>query len=306
MLTIRLTGIRPTDDGLDPRPSAFGRMSADVEVVCGASEATQVDGAAHDVDYAAWARHVADVLRDHAGNVMVQSVAACVADVLVGLPHVTAVTTTVRVAHPHGVCADEVTASIERTAQADSDAKTCPGEDACDGGMCRHNRDEADAHVRPDAPRRAVVHLSGDRPSCESSFRAAIVALEGVPGNQIDGISPLYHVSSMSGSDGECAVATLSTRLDGDALSRVCDTIAQDGHGGIRVRVVCLYGQGADPSMDVRYPEATTTATVLAPWLDVDAEARWGADPVSYLLALAPDADRVGMLSDRWILGGSL
>lgn len=35
----------------------------------------------------------------------------------------------------------------------------------------------------------------------ETLFRTAIVALEGIPGDQVEGISPLYHVSHLHGSD---------------------------------------------------------------------------------------------------------
>ena len=37
----------------------------------------------------------------------------------------------------------------------------------------------------------------------------------------------------------------------------------------------------------------------------MDPQARLGGDPVSYLLAMAPDVDRVGLLSDTWIVGST-
>ena len=41
-------------------------------------------------------------------------------------------------------------------------------------------------------------------------------------------------------------------------------------------------------------------------WLDMDPDARLGKDPVSFLLAMAPDAAQVGLLTDNWIIGGTL
>ena len=38
----------------------------------------------------------------------------------------------------------------------------------------------------------------------------------------------------------------------------------------------------------------------------MDPDARLGKDPVSFLLAMAPDAAQVGLLTDNWIIGGTL
>ena len=54
----------------------------------------------------------------------------------------------------------------------------------------------------------------------------------------------------------------------------------------------------------VGWQEAKTKASILAPWMDIEPDASFDGDPLSYLLALAPDATQVGMLSDSWILGG--
>lgn len=35
-------------------------------------------------------------------------------------------------------------------------------------------------------------------------------------------------------------------------------------------------------------------------------DARLGKDPVSFLLAMAPDTAQVGLLTDNWIIGGTL
>ena len=61
-----------------------------------------------------------------------------------------------------------------------------------------------------------------------------------------------------------------------------------------------------EPDCKVPWPTARNHAAVLAPWLDMDPDARLGKDPVSFLLAMAPDAAQVGLLTDNWIIGGTL
>ena len=60
-----------------------------------------------------------------------------------------------------------------------------------------------------------------------------------------------------------------------------------------------------EPDCKVPWPTARNHAAVLAPWLDMDPDARLGKDPVSFLLAMAPDTAQVGLLTDNWIIGGS-
>lgn len=61
-----------------------------------------------------------------------------------------------------------------------------------------------------------------------------------------------------------------------------------------------------EPDCKVPWPTARNHAAVLAPWLDMDPDARLGKDPVSFLLAMAPDTAQVGLLTDNWIIGGEL
>lgn len=61
-----------------------------------------------------------------------------------------------------------------------------------------------------------------------------------------------------------------------------------------------------EPDCKVPWPTARNHAAVLAPWLDMDPDARLGKDPVSFLLAMAPDTAQVGLLTDNWIIGGTL
>ena len=153
--------------------------------------------------------------------------------------------------------------------------------------------------------RRAVVSLDSTLPEAETLFRSAIVSLDAIPGNQVEGISPLYHVSNFDGPDAMAAVVQLHTRLDARSLIGALGTIEEAHTDQIDLDLVDMEGVSSnEPDCRVPWPSAAQTAQVLAPWFDMDPDARLGGDPVSFLLAMAPDAGRVGILSDDWILGG--
>ena len=153
--------------------------------------------------------------------------------------------------------------------------------------------------------RRAVVSLDSTLPEAETLFRSAIVSLDAIPGNEIEGISPLYHVSNFDGPDAMAVVVQLHTRLDACSLIGALGTIEEAHADQIDLDLVDMEGVSSnEPDCRVPWPSAAQTAQVLAPWFDMDPDARLGGDPVSFLLAMAPDAGRVGVLSDDWILGG--
>ena len=153
--------------------------------------------------------------------------------------------------------------------------------------------------------RRAVVSLDSTLPEAETLFRSAIVSLDAIPGNEIEGISPLYHVSNFDGPDAMAAVVQLHTRLDARSLIGALGTIEAAHADQIDLDLVDMEGVSSnEPDCRVPWPSAARRAQVLAPWFDMDPDARLGGDPVSFLLAMAPDAGRVGVLSDDWILGG--
>lgn len=155
--------------------------------------------------------------------------------------------------------------------------------------------------------RTAVVSMDSVSKDAEHLFRTAIVALDGIPGNQVEGISPLYHVSDFDGPDMMSAVMQLTTKLDARALVAALGTVESSLPGDIDLDLVDMAGVTMDePDCRVPWPSAREHASVLAPWMDMDPEARLGKDPVSFLLAMAPDAGRVGMISDNWIIGGTV
>ena len=138
----------------------------------------------------------------------------------------------------------------------------------------------------------------------ETLFRTAIVALEGIPGDQVEGISPLYHVSHLHRSDAMSAVIRMACRMDAKALIATLGSVEESLNGDVDLDLVDMPGTVCDePDCRVPWPSARTHASVLgAQWMDMDPQARLGGDPVSYLLAMAPDADRVGTaVPTAWI-----
>ena len=172
---------------------------------------------------------------------------------------------------------------------------------------------EADTQFGPEAgiqsgtqSRPAVISLESTSSDAETLFREAIVAIDGIPGNQVEGISPLYHLSNFDGPDAMSAVIQIVTKLGAADLIDALGTI-ETAHGkAVDLDLVDMDGVRCDePDCRVPWPSARRRAAVLAPWMDMDPNATLGGDPVAFLLAQAEDAGRVGLLSDAWILGSS-
>ena len=215
---------------------------------------------------------------------------------------------TVRLMPPTGEIPSQVTES--RPAYGDmpsaygtpfADVNVSPA----DNGEPQTERHAGGADRIEPVSRRAIVSLDSVLPEAEMLFRSAIVSLDSIPGNEIEGISPLYHVSNFDGPDAMAAVVQLHTRLDARSLIGALGTIEAAHADQLDLDLVDMEGVVSDePDCRVPWPSATQRAQVLAPWFDMDPDARLGGDPVSFLLAMAPDAGRVGVLSDDWILGG--
>lgn len=158
------------------------------------------------------------------------------------------------------------------------------------------------------ASRRAVISLDSPATDAEQQFRMAIVTLDGIPGNQVEGISPLYHVSQLDGlPDKMAAVMQISTRMGARDLIETLGNVEASISGDLDLDLIDMEGVTCDePDCKVPWPTARDYAAVLAPWLDMDPDARLGKDPVSFLLAMAPDTAQVGLLTDNWIIGGEL
>lgn len=191
----------------------------------------------------------------------------------------------------------------------------------------QQRKDEADRHQAQQedkandvyaVPRRAIIAMRSKTTDAAKRFRSAIVSLDAVPGNQVEGISPLYHVMGIDSSDASAAVIQMTTKLKPQAIVSLLDSLSASHEGAVTLRLVDVEGETMSPEQaarnaaeDVAYAielplsEAKKQAEILAPWLDMDPDARLDGDPVSFLLAMAPDAARVGKVDDRWILGGT-
>ena len=199
---------------------------------------------------------------------------------------------------------------VPRQDRSESDGDAYAGNPS-DGG--RHSASQSgvpSGHANPtqvpvQQPSHAVIAMRGGSGDGEHLMRAAVVALDSVPGNQVTGISPLYHVSAIDGPDSMSAVVLVDTRLDLAALSHLLASINDKHRDTLALHAVTMRSDAEGGRHEqVGWQEAKTKASILAPWMDIEPDASFDGDPLSYLLALAPDATQVGLLSDSWILGG--
>lgn len=151
----------------------------------------------------------------------------------------------------------------------------------------------------------AVISLRSAAPNAEQLFREVIVTLDSMPGNQVDGISPLYFVGSLNGTDGHAAVIKLSTAMGVRQLNQVLGALHTTHEGAVQLSVVAI-GKAGDKSLHA--PEGAADhhlgAAVLEPWAAMDPNAGYNGDPLAYLLAMAPDSAQVGVESEQWVMGG--
>lgn len=151
----------------------------------------------------------------------------------------------------------------------------------------------------------AVISLRSAAPNAAQLFREVIVTLDSMPGNQVDGISPLYFVGSLNGTDGHAAVIKLSTAMGVRQLNQVLGALHTTHEGAVQLSVVAI-GKAGDESLHA--PEGAADhhlgAAVLEPWAAMDPNASYNGDPLVYLLAMAPDSAQVGVESEQWVMGG--
>lgn len=341
MDSIRLTGIR-TAAGQGGSPSAcsghddaprWRDLCADVTVTLDLREAIAGDDITQTVDYAQLTDRVRQVMAAGAYEcALVETIAGRIAQAVLLSHRVHSVDVVLHAGHPHGADIDEIVVNVHRMADDDSRVGATPAAQAS-GLVPRQDRSESDGdayagnpsdggrhsasqsgvpsgHANPtrvpaQQPSHAVIAMRGGSGDGEHLMRAAVVALDSVPGNQVTGISPLYHVSAIDGPDSMSAVVLVDTRLDLAALSHLLASINDKHRDTLALHAVTMRSDAEDGRHEqVGWQEAKTKASILAPWMDIEPDASFDGDPLSYLLALAPDATQVGLLSDSWILGG--
>lgn len=152
----------------------------------------------------------------------------------------------------------------------------------------------------------AVIAMESSAVNARDLLRASIVMFDGIPGNQISGISPLYFTSSPNGDVSSTAVLGLDTTMNLADLIRMIDSVGMTHEGIVKLSVLAFNGESVPDAMQPGSWAVgnRTRAAFLAPWSDMEPQATLDGDPLAFLLASAPDAMFSGLDSDHWILGG--
>ena len=194
-----------------------------------------------------------------------------------------------------------------------------PDVDEADSRWSSEPQTDASEAEGPVQTHRAVVAMECVDENSKQAMYVALASLDGVPGSQVVGISPLY--SSVHPGTGRgpslCAVVMLQTPLGPRDLYRTLAMIestcrggdsGSDGSGPLALSVVDYEGMEVDED-GLRLPlaGAATRASVLVPWAALDADAVLvGPDggSVAELSRRAPDVGCLHLLSEDWILDG--
>ncbi|MGW0570162.1 MULTISPECIES: 2-amino-4-hydroxy-6-hydroxymethyldihydropteridine diphosphokinase [Streptomyces] len=171
--------------------------------------------------------------------------------------------------------------------------------------------DAADATLQN--PERAVISLGSNLGNRLETLQGAVDALEDTPGVRVKAVSPVYEtepwgVEADSQPSYFNAVIVLKTTLPPSSLLERAHAVEEafhrvrDERWGPRTIDVDIVAYADlvsdDPTLTLPHPRAHERAFVLAPWNDVEPEARLpGRGPVAQLLAavttdgVAPRAD---------------
>lgn len=134
--------------------------------------------------------------------------------------------------------------------------------------------------------------------------------------SQVEGVSPLYYVSNQDG-DEYSSIVIISTSGDENLLLNKLCKIESEPDFPLHLSVVGTrsYGASSDSTHTVDTESLTVTsqesrvallhptAVELEPWMRIESDASLDGSPLAYLLAFTKDAGRVGLYSERWIMG---
>ncbi|MDQ0933148.1 2-amino-4-hydroxy-6-hydroxymethyldihydropteridine diphosphokinase [Streptomyces turgidiscabies] len=162
-------------------------------------------------------------------------------------------------------------------------------------------------------PKRAVISLGSNLGNRLETLQGAVDALEDTPGVRVKAVSPVYETEPWGVAAGSQpsyfnAVVVLKTTLPPSSLLERAHAVEEAFHRvreerwgprTIDVDIVSYADEVSDdPVLTLPHPRAHERAFVLAPWHDVDPEARLpGRGPVAALLesvalaGVAPRAD---------------
>ena len=148
----------------------------------------------------------------------------------------------------------------------------------------------------------AVVSMQGEKSeSTKFAMLDVITSLEQSKepiSTQLDGVSALYQVSSDKGEEYSAIIVVSSTMVEDDLALKIKE---------MRLRILGTRQYGSDSSntktMDSDRLDSQLNAAQLEPWMQIEPDASIDGEPLAYKLAFAPDAARVGIYSERWIMG---
>jgi dihydroneopterin aldolase/2-amino-4-hydroxy-6-hydroxymethyldihydropteridine diphosphokinase len=321
MDSLRITGIRAWGrHGILPSEHRHTQpYVVDVTLFLDLSKAGAQDSLADTVDYGQVASLVASVIEKSHGQ-LIEALAEQIAQAILRINTIRRVIVTVHKPQaPLRVPFTDVNVTIERSRIAHDG-----GQDGEISSQTAHETEistqSSSSHTRPRV-HRAIISMGGNIGDVRRAMREAIVAMDGITGNQIMGISPLYRTTPW-GMDGNApdfynAVVELDTILDTPGLLKALQLIeAAHGrshavHWGSRpldLDIIDFDHQVSDdPSLTLPHPRAWQRAFVLAPLADLEPDAVLPGEhggAVADLLAACPDKDTVHRVSDDWIVSG--
>lgn len=194
-----------------------------------------------------------------------------------------------------------------------------PAVDGADGRWTSEPQTDTSEAEGPVQMHQAVVAMECDDENSKQAMYVALASLDGVPGSQVVGISPLYASVHPGAGRGPslCAVVLVQTPLGPRDLYRTLTMVESTCRGGdsgsedsgpLALNVVDYEGMEVNED-GLRLPlaGASTRASILVPWAALDADAVLvGPDggSVAELSRRAPDVGCLHLLSEDWILDG--
>lgn len=330
MDTITLTGIRAegTHGVLDFEHAQPQPFVVDVRMSVDTTSAAESDDLTKTVDYGQIANRIVAVIEGEHVD-LIETLAQRIASKILLTWQVRRVEVTVHKPQaPIDVPFADVSVTISRSREhdgwpaADEPAHAQAFASGAESGAALGERPAHSGDVDRSRPRarHAVIAMGGNIGDVMQAMRAAVVAIDGMPGNQVTGISPLYRTLPWGMKPGTPdflnAVVTVTTTIEPRALLDQLHVI-EAAHGRSRevhwdsrpldLDIIDVDGiVSEDPNLTLPHPRAWQRAFVLAPLADLDPEftlAGPHGGPVSRLLEDAPDRKAVTRVSDSWILG---
>ena len=311
-ISLRGVSAQGTHGVLDFEHKEPQTFSVDAQLFLDLSRAGGSDALTDTVDYGQIATRIVSVIEGPHFD-LIEALAAHIADSILQTSAIRRVIVSVHKPQaPITVPFDDVAVTIER------DRLSTSSERLSDSGA---HDERASAPAAP-LSHRVIVAMGGNLGDPATAMRSAVVSMDGIPGNQIMGISPLYRTTPWGMEEGTPsflnAVVELTTTMEPMELLKALQMIesahgrSREVHWGSRpldLDIIDFDGMvSSDPALTLPHPRAWQRAFVLAPLADllpnmVLPGEHGGA--VAQLLEACPDKGAVQRVSDDWILGSA-